>query len=156
MVAEWAEAAPGLDVSVLQVIGRLLRGAERTEQRLSAALAPLGLSYADFDVINTLRRRNDHDGTHPRDLARSALVTSGAMTARLDRLVTRGLVQRRADAEDRRAIRIRLTRQGERLATAALEAVLAVDEEILAPLTERQRATLAATLKRVLVPLEDG
>jgi DNA-binding MarR family transcriptional regulator len=156
MVAEWADAAAGLDVSVLQVIGRLLRGAEQTQQRLTAVLAPLGLSYADFDVINTLRRRNDHDGTHPRDLARSALVTSGAMTARLDRLVAGGLVQRRADPEDRRAIRIRLTRKGVRLATEALAAVLAVDEEILAPLTEHQRTTLAATLKRVLLPLEDA
>ena len=155
MVAEWADAAPGLDVSVLQVIGRLLRGAEQTQQRLTAALAPLGLSYADFDVINTLRRRNDHDGTHPRDLARSALVTSGAMTARLDRLVAGGLVQRRADPEDRRAIRIRLTRKGERLATEALTAVLEVDEEILAPLTDHQRTALAGTLKRLLLPLED-
>ena len=155
MVAEWANAEPDLDVSVLQVIGRLLRGAELTQQRLTAALTPLGLTYADFDVINTLRRRNDHDGTHPRDLARSALVTSGAMTARLDRLVARGLVQRHADPDDRRAIKIELTSQGRRLATQALDAVLAVDEAILSPLTPRQRATLASTLKRLLLPLED-
>jgi DNA-binding MarR family transcriptional regulator len=154
MVSEWASAAPGLDVSVLQVIGRLLRTAERTEQRLAAALEPLGLSYPDFDVINTLRRRNDPDGTQPRDLARSALITSGAMTARLDRLVVAGLVQRDADPDDRRAIRVRLTRKGERLATRALDAVLAVDTEVLAPLSERQRTALAAALKRILLPLE--
>ncbi len=91
----------------------------------------------------------------PRDLARSALVTSGAMTARLDRLVAGGLVQRRADPEDRRAIRIRLTRKGERLATEALTAVLEVDEEILAPLTDHQRTALAGALKRLLLPLDD-
>src|SRR5438874_2545373 len=101
MIAEWSAAEPGLEVGVLHVIGRLLRSAERIEQRLAAALAPLGLSYADFDVINTMRRRADPDGTHPRDLARSALITSGAMTARLDRLVDRGLVRRTADPEDR-------------------------------------------------------
>lgn len=156
MVAEWGKSAPGLDVSVLQVIGRLLRGAERTQERLTAALSPLGLSYADFDVINTLRRRNDHDGTHPRDLARSALITSGAMTARLDRLVTRGLVRRTADPDDRRAIKIHLTPKGNRLATQALDAVLAVDEQILTPLTDRQREQLATTLKRLLLPLEEG
>ncbi|GAB3738329.1 MarR family winged helix-turn-helix transcriptional regulator [Microlunatus parietis] len=154
MVSEWASAAPDLDVSVLQVIGRVLRTAERTEQRLAAALAPLGLSYPDFDVINTLRRRNDPDGTQPRDLARSALITSGAMTARLDRLVAAGLVQRDADPDDRRAIRVRLTRKGERLAARALDAVLAVDAAVLAPLSERQRTVLAATLKRILLPLE--
>lgn len=155
MVAEWSRTEPGLDVSVLQVIGRLLRTAERTEQRLAEALAPLGLSYPDFDVINTLRRRNDPAGAYPRDLARSALITSGAMTARLDRLVTAGLVRRDADPDDRRAIRVRLTRKGERLATRALAAVLAVDEELLAPLSDPQRSTLARTLKRVLLPLEE-
>lgn len=154
MVSEWASAAPDLDVSVLQVIGRVLRTAERTEQRLAAALEPLGLSYPDFDVINTLRRRNDPEGTQPRDLARSALITSGAMTARLDRLAAAGLVQRTADPDDRRAIRVRLTRKGARLAARALDAVLAVDAEVLAPLSERQRTALAATLKRILLPLE--
>ncbi|MFC7622520.1 MarR family winged helix-turn-helix transcriptional regulator [Microlunatus sp. GCM10028923] len=155
MVAEWSRTEPGLDVTVLQVVGRLLRAAEQTRQRLTEVLTPLGLSYPDFDVINTLRRRGDPDGAHPRDLARSALITSGAMTARLDRLVSAGLVQRDADPDDRRAIRIRLTRKGARLATRALDAVLAVDAEILAPLSERQRSVLAGSLRQLLLPLED-
>lgn len=154
MVAQWAVTEPGMDVSPLQVIGRLLRSAERTQQRLATALSSLGLSYADFDVLNTLRRRGDPDGTHPRDLSRSALITSGAMTARLDRLDRAGLVVRRADPDDRRAVRVRLTRKGERLAVRALRAVLAADEEMLAALSERQRATLAGDLKRLLLHLE--
>lgn len=154
MVAQWSAAEPGLDTQPLQVIGRLLRGAALVEQRLTEALTPLGLSYADFDVINTLRRRADPEGTHPRELARSALITSGAMTARLDRLAQRGLVSRRADTSDRRAIRVRLTAKGQRLATRALQAVLAADEEVLTPLTERQRAALAGDLKRLLLPLD--
>lgn len=154
MVAEWAEVEPDLEVDVLQVIGRLLRSAERIEQRLTETLRPLGLSYADFDVLNTLRRRGDTEGTHPRDLARSALITSGAMTARLDRLVDRGLVRRTPDPDDRRAVRIRLTSRGARLATRALDAVLATDEEILAPLSRRQRATLAGALRRLLLHLD--
>lgn len=156
MVAQWSVVEPDLDVSALQVIGRLLRCAERTEQRLVAALSPLGLSYADFDVLNTLRRRADPAGTHPRELARSSLVTSGAMTARLDRLLQAGLVVRRADTDDRRAVRVKLTKKGERLAVRALQAVLAADEDVLAPLGDRQRATLAAGLKRVLLHLDGG
>jgi DNA-binding MarR family transcriptional regulator len=66
------------------------------------------------------------------------------------------VVRRSADPDDRRAIKIHLTPKGDRLATQALDAVLAVDEEILTPLTDPQRRQLAATLKRLLLPLEEG
>ncbi|MFI0463255.1 MarR family winged helix-turn-helix transcriptional regulator [Saccharopolyspora sp. 5N102] len=154
MVAEWGRRAPSLDVAPLQVIGRLLRWAEHGQRAIRDALRPLGLSYGDFDVLNTLRRRDDPDGTNPRDLARSSLVTSGAMTARLDRLVEAGLVARATDPSDRRAVLVRLTDRGERLATEALEAVLAADEELLAPLDDAQREQLAALLKTSLAPHE--
>jgi DNA-binding MarR family transcriptional regulator len=150
MVAQWAEREPDLDVSALEVVGRLLLGAEKLQRALVAALRPLGLSYGDFDVLNTLRRRNDPRGTNPRDLAESALITSGAMTARLDRLDRAGLVERHLDDTDRRQVLVRLTDKGDRLAAEALRAVLAADAEFLAPLPEPERRSLAKTLRRLL------
>jgi len=86
IIAAWAERDPTVDARPLAVVGRLLLCAHHCRNALVAALEPFGLSFGDFDVINTLRRRGDKVGTNPRDLARSALITSGAMTARLDRL----------------------------------------------------------------------
>ncbi|SDU15000.1 MarR family winged helix-turn-helix transcriptional regulator [Amycolatopsis keratiniphila] len=156
MVDEWAASDGALDVSALQVVGRLFRAAGHGQSAVVEALRPFGLSYADFDVLNTLRRRGDPGGTHPRDLAETALITSGAMTARLDRLERSGLVKRHSDPEDRRAVRIRLTKAGTDLAAKALDAVLVADEDILSPLSPAQRRTLAALLKKLLLHAETG
>ncbi|WP_378740338.1 MarR family winged helix-turn-helix transcriptional regulator [Nocardia brasiliensis] len=157
MVDEWAARDPRLDVSALQVVGRLFRCAAHGQRVIVAALQQLGLSYGDFDVLNTLRRRNDPDGTNPRDLARTALITSGAMTTRLDRLERTGLIERRPDPKDRRAVHIHLTPAGEEIAAEALDAVLAADEAFLEPLSPKQRDALAASLKVLLLHSEaDG
>lgn len=151
MVAQWAVTAPDLDASVLHVVGRLLLSAELIQRKIKDALRPLGLTYGDFDVLNTLRRRGDARGTNPNALTATMLITSGAMTARLDRLVTAGYVERAPDPDDRRAVLIRLTAAGERVAERALASVMAADEEFLQPLSQSQRTVLARELKRLLV-----
>jgi DNA-binding MarR family transcriptional regulator len=156
MIQAWARVDPALDASPLEVAGRLLRGAAYLERAIDAALRPLGLTFGDFDVINTLRRRAEPGGTNPKTLAASALVTSGAMTFRLDRLEAAGHVERRPDPADRRAILVRLTPTGEELAAKALQAVLDADRGFLDPLDSADRATVAAALKRLLVRAEPG
>lgn len=151
IVRAWAARDPELDASPLEVVGRLLLCAQHCEREILAALAEFDLSFADFDVINTLRRRDDPAGTNPTDLARSSLITSGAMTARLNRLEGSGLIERTPDPADRRAVRVRLTAKGERLAERALTAVLAADERFLAPLDPARREALAAALKPLLL-----
>jgi DNA-binding MarR family transcriptional regulator len=151
MLQAWAERDPQLDASALEVAGRLLLCAAYLERALVAALRPFGLSFGDFDVVNTLRRRGDPEGTNPGDLARSSLITTGAMTSRLDRLERAGLITRSPSPSDRRAVLVRLTGRGERLAEQALHAVIAADEEFLEPLGPRQRDSVAALLKRLLL-----
>ncbi|GIG93209.1 MarR family transcriptional regulator [Plantactinospora endophytica] len=156
MVGEWTRRDPELDVSPFEVVGRLLLCADHCHRAIASVLRTLGLSYGDFDVINTLRRRGDPQGTNPRELARSSLITSGAMTSRLDRLEQAGLIARSADPADRRGVLVRLTGQGESLAEQAVRAVLEVDEAFLEPLGRRQRDTVAAALKQLLVRYEPG
>jgi DNA-binding MarR family transcriptional regulator len=151
IIQAWARRDPSLDASPLQVVGRLLLCAHHVERALVAALQPFALSFADFDVINTLRRRADEHGANPSDLAQSFLITTGAMTSRLDRLESAGLITRTPDSADGRAVRVHLTGQGERLAEQALDAVLATDEAFLEPLTQSQRDTVAAALKLLLL-----
>lgn len=154
IVQAWAARDPHVDASPLEVVGRLLLCARHLEQALVAALRPFGLSFGDFDVLNTLRRRGDPDGTNPSELARSSLVTSGAMTSRLDRLTRAGLIQRTPDPTDRRGQRVVLTTRGEHLAAQALQAVLAADHAFLEPLDPDQRTTTARLLKQLLVRCE--
>jgi DNA-binding MarR family transcriptional regulator len=106
-----------------------------------------------LDVLNTLRRRGDQQGINPSDLAASSLVTTGAMSSRLERV---GLIRRTPDPADGRAIRVRLTARGERLAEQALQAVIAADEAFLQPLDQPQRDAVASALKLLLLPYETG
>lgn len=152
MIRAWGVSRPELDASPLEVVGRLLLCARHLEQALVEALKPLGLSYGDFDVINTLRRLGRQ--TNPRELARSSLITSGAMTARLDRLAAAGLIERAPDPADRRGVLISLTDEGTRLADQALDAVLGADEAFLRPLDDDERTTAAGLLKRLLAPCD--
>jgi DNA-binding MarR family transcriptional regulator len=156
IIRDWAKRDPSVDARPLAVVGRLLLCAEHCRRELVAALEPFGLSFQDFDVINTLRRRGDEGGTNPSDLARSALITTGAMTARLDRLERARLIRRTADPGDGRAVRVHLTRKGERLAERALRAVIAADLEFLRPLSEEEREATGSALRLLLLPHEDA
>lgn len=151
IIQAWAQRDPSLDARPLEVVGRLLLCAHHLERALVAALQPFALSFADFDVINTLRRRGDAQGTNPSDLAQSSLITTGAMTSRLDRLERAGLITRAPDPTDGRAVRVHLTEQGERLAQQSLNAVLAADEAFLEPLDQPQREAVAAALRLLLL-----
>jgi DNA-binding MarR family transcriptional regulator len=156
IVEAWAERDPRVDATPLEVVGRILLCAAHLQRALVAALEPYGLSFGDFDVLNTLRRHGGGKGRNPSDLAESSLITSGAMTARLDRLERAGLITRAPDPADRRAVRIHPTADGERLAEEALNAVIAADKEFLEPLSERQRDSVASALRQLLVRVELG
>ena len=95
IIAAWEQRDPRVDARPLAVVGRLLLCADHCRRAIVTALAPFGLSFGDFDVLNTLRRHAHERGTNPSDLARSSLITTGAMTARLDRLERAGMIQRR-------------------------------------------------------------
>ena len=154
IIEAWAKSDPRVDARPLEVAGRLLLCAAHLERAIVAAVEPFGLSFGDFDVLNTLRRRGDIQGTNPSDLAQSSLITSGAMTARLDRLERAGLVRRTPDATDRRAVRVQLTERGERLAEQALDAVIDADKAFLEPLSALRRDSVASALKQLLLQAE--
>lgn len=151
IVRSWRVRDPELDSSTLEVIGRLLLCAGYFERVAASVLQEFGLSIADFDVLNTLHRVGERTGSKPTELARSALITTGAMTSRLDRLERAGLIRRTPDPADRRGVLIRLTAQGSRLAKRALHALISANEEFLDPLDARQRHALAAALKQLLL-----
>jgi DNA-binding MarR family transcriptional regulator len=151
MIAAWKRRDPSLDTSPLEVVGRLLLCAEHLERMLVRALKPFELSFGDFDVLNTLRRRGDEDGTQPSLLAQSSLITTGAMTARLTRLERAGLIVREADKRDGRAVKVKLTPHGDEIAERAVMAVLAADELFLEPLGSRERDAVASGLRTLLI-----
>ena len=108
-----------------------------------------------YDVLATLRRHGPPFELTAGDLVRQSMVTTGAITNRIDRLAERGLVER-AGGLDRRQVIVRLTPAGVRLVDEVVAAHMAAEDEILGTLDSGDRARLAALLRSVLVSLGDG
>lgn len=144
---QWRRERPDLDVSPQGVIGRLHRLAARLSEELVAVYAEFGLGEGEFDVLATLRRAGAPYELTPSELAASTMVTSGAVTKRVDRLAERGLVTRRVGEHDARGRVVALTPEGVALIDRAFEAHMANEHRLLAGLGELERTRLAALLE---------
>lgn len=156
LLAQWGERRPDLDVSPMAVIGRLKRLARLIETELRRTFAEHGLDPASFDVLATLRRSPPPHLLTPAELMRSAMVTSGAVSQRLDRLEERGLVTRSPSPTDGRVVQVALTAEGRALIDRALPDHLATEERLLTALAPDRRDALAGTLRELLESLGDG
>lgn len=154
VLAQWAAQRPDLDVSPMAVIGRLTRAERRIGAELARTFAEHELDRASFDVLATLRRSDPPHRLTPTQLMRSAMVTSGAITQRLDRLEARGLVARAPNEADGRGTHVSLTDSGRALIDRALPDHVATEERLLAALDDAERDALASTLRRLLLALE--
>lgn len=135
----------------MAVIGRLNEAASLiSRERLAPLFARFGLQQGEFDVLATLRRSGTPYALTPTDLYEATMVTSGAMTARLDRLERAGLIERAPHPSDRRGVVVRLTEKGLALTDEALAAHVANEHEILAGLTAPERETLASLLGKLI------
>ena len=84
----------------------------------------------------------------------SSMVTSGAITNRLDRLVAKNLIAREFDPENRRSVRLRLTEACRTLINRALLAHVENEEKLLSCLGASQRRELETLLRQLLTAHE--
>lgn len=150
-VEQWARERPDLDVTPMLVLGRLNEVSSLVaRERLAPLFARFGLQAGEFDVLATLRRSGRPYALTPTALYEATMVTSGAMTNRLDRLEKAGLILRGPHPNDRRGIVVQLTEQGLALIDEALTAHVANEHEILAGLSGAERETLAQLLEKLI------
>jgi DNA-binding MarR family transcriptional regulator len=147
IMAQWHRERPDLDVSPQGIIGRLHRVGARLTEQLVAVYAQYGLSEGDFDVLATLRRSGAPYELTPGELAAGTMVTSGAVTKRVDRLVEQGLATRRVSDRDARGRVVALTDKGRDLIDRAFEAHVANEHRLVASFTDIERVRLAHLLE---------
>ncbi|MDA8017318.1 MAG: MarR family transcriptional regulator [Thermoanaerobaculia bacterium] len=147
---DWQRERPDLETTSMGVIGRLVVLGGLLEKRASEALAPFDIGYTDLDVLATLRRSGSPFELRPAALLQAVLIQSGSMTACLDRLEKKGLVDRVATPEDRRGRAVRLTVRGRELIDRAIEVRFADADTSLEGLTDEERVTLEGLLRRLL------
>ncbi|RSN66638.1 MarR family winged helix-turn-helix transcriptional regulator [Actinomadura sp. WAC 06369] len=143
---DWRRERPDLDPSPMGVFARLRNAGDMARQELEAFLAPFDLTPRSFDVLANLRRGGPPYRKTPSELAESSLLSSGAMTGRLDALERQGLITRSPHPSDRRVMFAELTQAGVDLIDDVFAQHLDKEETMLAALTPNQRAQIIDSL----------
>lgn len=154
LVEQWRHARPDLDTSPMEVIARISRLCRILERRLETVYSEYGLNQAQFGVLAALRRAGPPYCLSPTALYNSLLISSGAMTNRLERLSAAGYVRRVPDVNDGRSLLVALTPEGKRLIDRLLVHHYKNEHRLLATLSPEDRKTLASMLRRLLIEFE--
>ena len=134
----------GSGVHVFLVLWKAARAVETYAEN---SIAELEMCGSDFAVLEALL----HKGPLPiNEIGKKVLLTSGSITVAVDRLESKGFVERRASGTDRRARIVHLTKDGKELITR-IYAAHATDMEKLAAasLSRAERETLIRLLKKI-------
>ncbi len=131
ILAAWRHTRPDLDLDGMGVYLRLHRVHFAFHRAVAALMKGTSVNPGEMFVLMALRRSAPDFTLRPTDLFRTLLVTSAAITKRVDRLVKLGYVQRVVDAGDRRSWLIRLTKEGRAFADAAISNVAFVVSRVV-------------------------
>jgi DNA-binding MarR family transcriptional regulator len=155
IISVWREVYPDLDPSALNVVGRVIVLAQRLERSVNDALEQHGITFGQYDILATLRRNGERGELSPRELLKNVALSSGAMTARLDRLAEAGLIVRKPDPNDRRMLVIELTQRGNEVIEAAAATRFEEARRSLPPFEPEELETLAQLLRRWLIEVTE-
>jgi DNA-binding MarR family transcriptional regulator len=150
LLGQWAAERPELDCSGLAVVARMQAAAKLLRRSEDAVLAKLGLTMREYDVLSVLCRQGKPYRLRMSAIARESLLSTAAMTNRIDRLERRGLVRRETDPADRRSVLVGLTPAGLALVGLAIESRLGAAETHLAALSRGERHRVAAGLRKLV------
>lgn len=124
----------------------LWKASRAVERNALESISGLGIGLSDFAVLELLLHKGPQSVNW---IGRKVLLSSGSITAAIDRLEARKLVKRTTDAEDLRSRIVKLTGSGRKLIERAFAKHAADMEETIAVLRPREREDLVRLLKKV-------
>ncbi|GEM_PF-2844750 len=150
LLASWHTTLPGRDFADMALVTRLLRITTLLIKRIMPVIERAGLNQGEFDVLATLYRNGGK--LSPTTLYQRLLITSGAMSNRLDTLAQKGLIQRLANPADKRSMEVIISNEGRQLFEPLLEMYLQQLALTLPPAD--QRDALNQGLRQLLLHLD--
>jgi DNA-binding MarR family transcriptional regulator len=156
LLAQWARERPELDVRGLRISARVIRLQRFLDRRTEQVVSRHGLSIGETNVLAALRRVGPPHTLTPTELYRELLLSSAAMTHRLDHLEELGHVRRSRAEQDRRQVRVELTESGRETVDAVMDVYTAQLSGMFAVLDDEALASLEEGLREVLADLERG
>ena len=143
---QWRIARPDVALDGMAIIGRISRLERMVRPLLDAVFAEHELESWEFDVLATLRRAGR---LSPGQLLNAMMISSGAVTNRIDRLVERGFVTRVRSTDDGRQVLVDLTKKGRSVVDAALVDHAANEARLVSSLSPTTRARLESALREL-------
>jgi len=154
IIEQWKNEIPELNTKSMAIMGRLKRIVKFTERRLGDNFSKFNLNSGEFDVLATLRRSGGEFKLKPTELYNLLMITSGAMTNRIDTLEKKELVKRVNDTKDRRTVYVQLTEVGLKLINESVYHHVSLEEELLEALTEDEKDTFNSILRKIVLSME--
>jgi DNA-binding MarR family transcriptional regulator len=153
-VAQWLRELPDLDPLTEAIITRMQKIVGRLKRIQSEQLARDNVVTGNYDVLHALRRLGTPYRAASSRLADDLMLSPSALTARIDGMEKEGLVRRVDDPDDRRRVLIEVTPEGHALWERTIRPQGEFEDRLVGVLDDREKETLAALLRRLLVELE--
>ena len=148
---QWAKEMPDLETGPMVLLGRLAETAlVIARDQLNPVFASFGLQPGEFDVLATLRRSGAPFALTPTELYEVAMISSGSMTNRIDRLEKAGLIERHPNPADRRGTLVALTAEGLAVVEKAVVVHVQCQRKITEALSLDEQRLLSDLLQKLL------
>ncbi|EAQ55960.1 MULTISPECIES: MarR family winged helix-turn-helix transcriptional regulator [unclassified Vibrio] len=154
VVEQWAKEKPELETEPMAMMGRIMRIAKYMETQVAELHKKYDMKLGEFDVLATLRRSGKPYRLTPSELIGSMMLTSGAMTNRLDKLEAKGLISREHSKEDRRSVSVQLTKDGLILIDQMMTKHVETQKKLVKSLSASQKKNTNQLLKTWLSAYE--
>ncbi|MGF1755638.1 MarR family transcriptional regulator [Vibrio makurazakiensis] len=154
VVEQWAKEKPELETEPMAMMGRIMRIAKYMETQVADLHKKYDMKLGEFDVLATLRRSGKPYRLTPSELIETMMLTSGAMTNRLDKLEAKGLIVRAHSKEDRRSVTVELTRDGLVLIDQMMTEHVETQKKLVKSLSASQKKNTNQLLKTWLSAYE--
>ncbi len=153
-IADVVSQYDAIDPEVEGVVDRITTINKQLNRGFEETLADHGLNYGEYKLLLRLVTRTEDNRMSAGDLSRSLMLSSGAMTNRLDQLEKSELIRRVRDPKDRRGVHVELTAKGRAIIDKAVTEQAAKEIDVLSVLSKRELGGLNTLLRKVLTSLE--
>ena len=156
LIEQRRRESPDVPLDGMEILARARRLDLLSRPPIEAVFKSYGIDTGEFDVLATLQRAGPPYTLRPTELFETLMISSGGLTDRLTRLEKRGLIARAPSPSDGRSLLVALTPKGGTLIDKAFRKDMKIELELLAPLSRKERDTLANLLAKLLIGIEEN
>ncbi len=154
IISGWQRERPDINIGGKGIVCRILRLYSIYYKTADRYLSRYKLQPNEFSVLVRLRRCGAEGEITQKELLSEVLITSGAMTNLMARLIKTGLIEKRQSENDKREVRVRLSEKGKKIIDEAMDVQAKVERDLIKDLTPKEKKELEHLLKRLLLSID--